>query len=368
MKRALWLTVAILAGAAVPMAAQDRPRLYTGLEMRTLSFDPGLGTASLSQTIIPIGLAVPLGRRLSLDAGVRFATSTREDEAGASTTLSGLTDTQLRGVFQVIPNTLLLTLSANLPTGKTELTDDELLVAGAMADDLIAFPVSSYGTGFSLTSGLAAAVPLGGWALGLAGSYRFSGEFTPVADTSGATYKPGAEMRFRVGLDRLVGQGRLSLGLTYSTFSVDEFAGSEAFRPGKRLVAQASWSFPIGNHGLALYAWNYYRASGQVADALGGAATGRQDIVTLGLSGSIQIGRSVLRPTLEWRQLLEEDAGSMVNAGTLISAGVRLRMQLGNRYALIPSVRYDFGGLDNDAGTRVGFGGLSASVTLRATL
>lgn len=361
------LVAVLVLVVAAPLAAQDRPRAYTGLELRTVSFDPGLGTASLSQMAVPVGLVWPASRRVSFDAGFRYASSTREDESGASTSVSGLTDTQVRSVIQVIPDALVATFAVNLPTGKTELSDDELLVAGAVANDLITFPVSSYGSGFSMTSGLAVALPVGPWALGIAGSYRFSGEFTPVADSAGSTYRPGGEVRVRVGLDRLVGQGRLSLGVTYSTFSVDEFAGTEAFRPGKRLVTQASWTIPIGNASVALYAWDYHRSSGEVADTLGGIRTGKQNTLTFGAAGSLRIGRGTLRPSLEMRQQWE-GVSSMTNAGTLISAGARWQMQLGTRLGLIPSLRYDVGELDNGSGTRVGFSGLSASVTLRAAL
>lgn len=367
--RAALALLAVLAAVPPAAPAQELPvgriRLLSGFEARGVSFDSGLGLKSVSELVLPVGAIWAVTPKLSLDFGVRYARATRtpEEDSLPTTSVSGPTDVQVRGAYQLVPDAVVLTISANLPTGKTKLTAEELPAAGAVASDLIPFPVSSFGSGANVTSGVAIAMPVAGWALGFGGSYRLSGEYTPLAAVDSG-YRAAAEVRFRVGADRLVGQGRVSLGFTYSSFSHDEFGGSEIFRPGKRYITQASWSFPIGNAGLSLYAWDLYRSAGTVA--LGGSSTEKQNVLAAGAVASIQVGRSVLRPQVEFRQ---QSAGldTWESAGRLLGLSVRYQMPLTEALSLLPALRYDTGNVVSDGAT-IGFTGWGLSLGLRTTL
>lgn len=366
---ALLRSFALATLALAPLAAAARAQgvgrrlVLSGAEFRTISFDAGLGAKSVSEIVVPVGVVWTFSPRVTVDLGTRFAQAQRKDENGTSATISGPTDVQARAVVQVVPDRVLFTVAANLPAGKTKLSGGELGVAGAIASDFLPFPVSSFGNGTSVTSGLALAVPVAGWAIGLAGSYRYSGSYTPLADTN-LSYRAGAEMRVRVGLDRIVGQGRVSLGFTYSSFATDEFAGSAAFSPGNRYIGQGSVSFPVGNLGISLYGWDLYRNAGEIP--ANGTTTEKQNIMTLGGALSIQMGRSQLRPTLEYRRhTLGVD--KLASAGTLLSLGARLQMPLGERFSLAPALRFDTGTIAS-GGTDVGFKGFSLAVGLRATM
>jgi hypothetical protein len=357
------LVAAALAWFPGTAPAQGRRLVVSGVEFRTLSFEAGAGAKSVSELVVPIGVVWPLSRRVTVDVGTRFAQAKREGEDGTSATLSGLTDLQARAVVQVVPDRVLFTVAANLPTGKTSLTGEELSVAGTIASDFLPFPVSSFGNGSSVTTGLAVALPVGGWAFGLAGSYRLSGSYTPLAGID-SSYKAGAEAKFRVGLDRLVGQGRVSLGFIYSSFATDEFAGFEAFSPGSRYIGQASWSFPIGNVGVSIYGWNLYRGSGEIP--ANQTTTEQQNVMTLGSQVSFQLGRSQLRPTVEYRR---HSIGDVDTTGSLLSLGVRYQMPLGERLVLVPALRFDTGQCGPTCLTATaGISGFSAAVGLRASL
>lgn len=370
--RAALMAVAAASLPAAALAQGDLPvgsvRVLSGFEVRGLSFDAGLGLKSASEIAIPFGMMWTASRRLAVDLGVRYASASRTPEtAGQSkATIAGLTDAQIRGVYQVVPDVVVFTVAANLPTGKTKLTGDELLAAGVVASELIPFPVSSFGSGANVTTGLAVAVPLAGWAVGVGGSYRLTAGYTPLA-TIDSSYKPGGELRIRVGADRVVGQGRVSLGFTFSSFAEDEFGGSRLFQPGKRYITQGSWSFPIGNLGLALYAWDLYRNAGTLV--VGGGATAKQNVVTGGVVASIQTGRSVLRPQLEYRlqSVRDNGAGGWTTAGHLLSVSARYQVALSDRFALLPAARFDTGNIGS-GGSTFGFTGWGVSVGLRATL
>ena len=361
---------ALIAAVSVPAAvAQEVPvgrvRFLSGLEMRGVTFDAGLGVKRVSEMAVPLGAIWTPSQRLSLDFGVRYATATRapEEDTLATESVAGLTDLQARGVFQVIPDLVVLTVAANLPTGKTALTAEELPAAGAVASDLIPFPVTSFGSGANVTTGLAVAVPFAGWALGAGASVRLSGEYTPLAEID-STYRPGGEVRLRLGADRLIGQGRLSLGFTYSTFSNDEFGGTAVFQPGGRYITQAAWSFPIGNVGLGVYVWDLYRSAGTVA--LSGSPTEKQNLISVGAMASIQLGRNQLRPQIEFRRQ-SAGAETLTDAGKLFTLGVRYGLQLTDVLQVQPGLRFDVGNVVVD-GVAVNFTGWGLSLGMRASL
>jgi hypothetical protein len=361
-----------LLAAAAPCALRaqgDIPvggvRVLSGVEVRSVSFNSGLGIKSATEFAVPIGAMWTATPRLAFDFGVRYASASRtaDDTVGTKATVSGLTDTQVRVVYQVVPDVVVLTLAANLPTGKTKLTADELVAAGVMASDLIPFPVASFGSGANVTTGVAVAVPVAGWAVGLGGSYRLTSGYTPLAAVD-SSYKPGGELRLRVGADRVVGQGRVSLGFTYSTFADDAFGGAQIYRPGKRYITQGSWSFPVGNVGLALYAWDLYRGSSTVL--VGGSATEKQNVLTAGAAASLQVGRNVLRPQIEYR-IQSAGVSGMAAVGHLLSLSARYQVTLTEHLALQPALRFDTGNqLYN--GATIGLSGWGLSVGLRASM
>ena len=371
----------VLAGAVVLPASllgQGAPigstTGYGGVEARGLSFQSGLGMKSMTEIAVPFAAVWQASSRLALDLGGRYATASMTDATGARTSISGLTDIQARGVYQIVPDLAVFTLAVNLPTGKSQLTAAQLPVASVLASDLIPFPVANFASGFNVTTGLALAVPVSGWAIGLAGSYRANGSFTPIADTgvAGSSYKAGGEFRMRLGADRILGQSRISLGFTYSSYGEDEFGSSPLFQSGKRFISQASWSFPIGNLGLAVYGWDMYRGAGAVI--VNGTNTEKRNVLALGAVGSVQMGRSVLRPQIEFRNYttglcLGGVSNSLCAGGKLVSLGARYQVPLGDRYALLPLVRLDAGNVVNpNTGSAVSFTGWDVGVTLRASM
>ncbi len=364
------LTAALLA-LPLSLVAQAPPVTgYTGVEARGLSYGTGFGIKSVTEITVPFAVIWQTSPRLTFDLGGRYATVSRTDETGASASISGLTDVQVRGSYQLVPDIAVFSVAVNLPTGTSKLTPEQLPVASVIASDMIPFPVANFASGFNVTSGVALAVPFYGWAVGVAGSYRLNQGFSPFADTS-ASYKAGGEFRMRIGADRIVGQSRLSLGFTYSTFGEDQYASSPIFQAGKRYISQASWSFPIGNLGLVLYAWDLYRSAGSIS--INGTPTQKRNVLTLGGAGAINIGRNVLRPQLEFRSHTL-GVSQLGTAGLLLSVGARYELHLGDRFMLLPAARFDTGNenaLDangNPTTTTVGFTGWNVGLTLRASM
>lgn len=350
---------------AVPAALQaqvERPSALVGAEFRSVSFGDGVGgVKSITEFAVPLGVTVPLSRRVSFDLGSYYVSATGKDVSDNSSDISGLTDVIARGVFQIKPDVAVLTVAFNLPTGTATLDTTQVTVVGATATDLIPFPVQNFGSGFNVTTGLALAAPVGAWALGFAGSVRYNGEYEPFVgvDTS---LQPGTEFRLRFGADRLIGQGRFSLGVTYSNFTTDDFGSRPSVKGGSRIIPQLTWNVPLGtSNTVQFYAWDIYR--NVTEDTVSNLA--KENTIALGAVMSLKTGRNTFRPLIEYRQAWKGPGGMQSN-GTLFGVGARYAIAAGSRLSVVPSVRFDFGSLP-DAGVNKSYSGISGGLLLRTS-
>lgn len=344
--------------AALLAQEPGRARVVTGVEMYNIKFETGSGSSTtIRELVAPLGFSLPVGQRLNFELGTYFV-NVEMDNGTSTTTISGLTDVIMRAAYQLKPDVATLTFSVTAPTGQTQFTDQQLSIAGNVSSDLIPFPVTTFGAGFSATTGLAVAVPAGSWAIGLAGAYRYSGEYSPKQTNPDTSLTPGSEFRLRLGADRLIGQGRFSVGVTYSSFTQDEF-GAARSTPGPRIISQLGWGFPIGNSSLSLYAWNVYRAEG---DSVPPLPRIQENTFAFGTVGAFRLGGNLLRPSLEFRMQTSRINGTDSD-GNLIGAGLKYQIQAGRRMTIVPGVRADVGTSQN-----VDFTGISGSLSLRIGL
>jgi hypothetical protein len=351
---ALLGTLGIVGVAGAQENLVRSPALISGVQARGYSIEDGPKT---SQFAFPFAFAMPVNDRLSFDVGTYFASTEADDNS-----ISGFTDTQVRGSYVFGRDAVVATLMVNLPTGKRQ-TQAESFTTGAASTNFLSFPVNAYRTGTSVTGGLAAATELGSWNVGMAGSFRVSGEYEPFSDDS-VTYSPGAEARVKLGLDRLLGNSRLAVGFTFSTFGNDDFGrlaggASTEYQPGSRFIGELSLSFLALSGNITAFIWDYYRNK-----AGNTGAANKENILSLGATGSWQVGtRMRLEPLLEARFWSPEDGG-----GTLFGGGAALQMPLGERFSLSPSARFDFGTTEFRDGTDHSITGWGASVLVRYDL
>lgn len=338
-RRALAVAAVLVAR---PLAAQSI--FDVGARVAPQFHSYSIGTPSntkISEFALPLFVLLPVNEHLSFDVGTSYAHSEVDrTDAGTKTTssISGITDTQVRGNYVLGNDFVVLTAGVNLPTGTSTVTQQQQLAGGLIGSDFLAFPISSMGTGFGGTGGLALARPIGDWNLGLGLSARRSARYDPFAATGGQAlhYQPGNEYRVRAGVDRALGTGRASLGFTYSTFGNDNLAGS-LYNTGNRLLSQASIDNTLGVGHLTLVAWDLYRANGTLADS---SALGHENIINAALSYGVTVGTTVIEPNVEGRVWAQEG----VSTSALSTLGLRSQMTaLG--FTVLPSVGYSFGRL-----------------------
>ena len=325
------------------------PEAFAGVEVRTLRFDRAAGVTRLSQIAMPIGAVLPFGR-FTLDLGTSWVDSRMVRADGTRHNVDAFTDSQLRGSYVFGRDAVVATVLFNLPTGLQEASVKDYIVIGAVSPSLLGFPVATYASGLSVTSGLAASIPAGEWSVGLAGSLRVNSQFTPYTDAVGPIiYKPGVEGRMRGAVDGLIGSSRLSIGLTYSTFGDDHFGVTTAVRgqysPGPRWLAEAMLVAPIGGSTLSVSLWNFRRTAG---DTTGGSARNKENLGAAEVILAIPLSRAVVfEPAVSGRVSKPE-----IGKGRLAGAGAGFRIQLGESVSFAPAARYDTGWIEGDPGVR----------------
>lgn len=332
---------------AAGLAAQGSDAVYarvnalSGFEARGYRFDGSLPVLRQSQWHVPIAFVAPIGRRLSIDVSASYQSSSLTRTGGTETTITGLTDTQVRLLYTLQPDRLAASLLVNLPTGQRSVPVSTFDVSSAVASNFLSFPVSGLGTAFGMTGGLAFAARAGAWNVGLAGSVRYLGSYEPFSDTA-ALYTPGIEGRLRAGVDRLVGERtRVLMGLTGSTFSVDDFAGtgggldSMNYKPGTRIIADLGIVHVVGNTTFSLAAWDYYRLAGST-DGVTAPAT-KENVLNVELRAGVRASQRVqVTPLVAFRQYNPDDyrGGRLYTGGASVSFSVsdRVAAQVGGRF------------------------------------
>lgn len=295
----------------------------------------------ISEFSVPLFVAIPITSSFGFDVGSAWAKSQVDQTGGGKTTtstISGLTDTQVRANYVLGNDFIVLTAGVNIPTGKSTVPVSEQVAAGLIGSDFLAFPISSMGTGLGGTGGIAIAQPLGDWNFGVGFSMRHSAQYDPFDAAGGPAlhYQPGNEYRGRVGLDRGVGTGRFTVGLTYSTFGNDNLAGS-IYKTGTRYLSQMSFNDTYGPGQVSLIGWDLFRASGKLAD---GTTIGNENILNGALAYGITSGSVLIEPNIEARGWMQTDAST----SALGTVGLRLQFPMGG-LTVVPSAGYSIGKL-----------------------
>jgi hypothetical protein len=319
---------------------------------------------TISEMSVPVFAFVPLTRMLRIDVGTAFASArVTSISSGQSveSSISGLTDTQIRATLNMGTDFVVLTAGVNVPTGRATAAPEEQAAASLIGNDFLVFPISSMGSGLGGTGGLAIAHPLGDWNVGAGFSVRHSMPFDPFEDAAGAKlrYTPGDEMRGRVGVDHPYGTGRVSLGVTYSKFTDDDIEGS-IYNTGDRLLTQGYVANSLGAGSYLLSAWNLFRASGTRVD---GTASGTEDIGDVSASYGFDLGAGRIEPGLGVRTWMQADAPLSIQS----TISLRYEQPFAG-LVLSPSAGFTIGRVataGGDANATSGLTGFRAQLTIR---
>lgn len=391
------LLLAGLALAPLPAAAQGRLVGYGTSSLTAMyerwSFGDGIsqpvrgGEATVlveraSQFSLPLTARMPIGPQWTFDVSAAYA-SGRVELAGSDPdlgtsrySLSGITDARIRAVGRLNP-TVSVTLGVNLPSGKTSLDSAENEAFRVLAAPALSFQTARLGSGASGTAGVVLSRQLGSTLAGALGvSYELRGEYEPgalIPALASSDYSPGDALRISAGLDGLVGQHGLTVGLSADIYpNTDEITdpeldgGSLTSKLGPVLTADVQLRMATrGLRELTLYAVDRFRTS----YSAGSSVTGNAEVpessgnyLDAGIRAVIPAGRRagiLVVPNFRHQTGLKSD-DTFATAGVVSGAvTIGLIREIGSAYVLQPFIRGQVGRLESgeQSTTATGLGG-----------
>lgn len=210
----------------------------------------------LRQVATSLSVRAPIGERWRF--GLRAQAAQTGDLGTDLPGIEGLDDLGLSGYYtQPLGDVdLVLGVDASIPIGKETLSSEQLATAVALSRDVYAFSMPSYGQGVRVVPSLSLTIPVAeGVMLGISGSARFYGTYTPVNNMPDP-YAPGASTTTTVGLDVLLTPtSALSGDVEYAMYDTDTVGGVDQLELGNR------WSATVRY--INRFSFNEFRATVQ---------------------------------------------------------------------------------------------------------
>jgi hypothetical protein len=350
--------------AALPAGAQiANERAGAGIYFERYGFgeSAAIGIESIALLTLPFAARLDVSSGIALQLSGAWARAALSDAAGRESTLAGFTDTELRATFAVPGQIVTLTAIALLPTGHSQLTEDEAEVAGVVAADVLPFRMTNWGTGGGFGASIAAAAPLGGFAAGISAGYVVAREFEPLDADQDFVYRPGDQLHITAALDRdVTSSAKASLRLSFQRYATDEAEGANLYQAGNRYQATGSYAFAAGTRASAIvYAGFLHRGEGQFEVQADVRPAQNQFLTGAGLR--FPMGRGILQPALDLRVLTgTDDADSGYTAGI----GVSGEWPLGGAI-FVPTLRARLGNARGRSDAESSFTGADAGVAIR---
>jgi hypothetical protein len=321
-----------------------------------------------SQFSLPLMAKVPLGQRWTFDVAAaytigRVVLATPDPDLNVSRyELDGLTDARIRATGRLNP-TVSVTLGLNLPTGHTSLDSAETEAFRVLAAPPLSFQTARLGRGFAATAGVVLSRQLGpSWAGALGASYELRGKYEPgaiIPALSSSDFSPSDALRFSAGLDGLVGEHGLTVGLSLDVFPnsdeiTDPTLGDGLLTSQLGPIVTADAQLRIASRQLrelTVYAVDRYRTRYKIgSSAIGNSPVPESsgNYLDLGVRALIPAGRRsgiLVVPNFRHQTGLKAD-NTLATAG-IVSGGltVGLIREIGTAYLLQPFVRGQVGRL-----------------------
>ena len=353
---------ALVASAFVPGLASGQVGLGTGASFETYTFaEPeNRGIESISLLTLPMQARVTVLRSLLIDVNAAYATGSVRFAGGTESSVSGPTDTDIALSYGIGRDRGTVGAFVSLPTGHATHTPEEAVAAGMIAADLLPFRITNWGTGGGAGVHGSLSVPAGSWNLGASAAYRMAREFEPITAPE-FSYRPGNELRVRVGVDRTFGRaGKLNLALAGWFYGEDAQDENELYQSGNRYQALGSYAFRAGYRSMAVvYAGVLHRKNGVFLT--GQPDTPSQDLLLGGAGMRMPVGAVTLLPSVDLRVFRREDG---LNQGWLGGIGLAADVPAGP-LTVTPSARFRYGNAVMAEDTESGIRGFALALVAR---
>ena len=321
------------------LTSQRRPLRVTARPLYQYYEDDG---AAISEWSLPIQATIPLLESLQLNLRGSVASVSGDNVED----LSGLGDVQasLSYAQEVGDGSLILSLGANLPTGKRELTVGEFQTATVLSQNYYAFQVPTFGQGFNIATGATWAIPVSdNVTVGLGGSYQRRGGYAPIEGMA-EDYNPGDEFIVTGGLDYGVTQtSALSADVSFTAYGTDTVGDTDQFEAGNKIAGRLQYLYQSGFNSVRVLARYESRDKSTIP-----ATAAAQELQVLPSQGAFRlsydrrIGSFTLGLWGDGRLFGETEA---YDSQTLFRLGVAPAFSAGSNVVLMPRAAATFGDL-----------------------
>lgn len=273
MVRAIFLSLLILCiliessafGQAIFTSGSQLVNVYLLSYLQNWKLDSQNESKSLNQFSLPLFVNIRPTNNLRFWLIDSFSTSSL-DKNGNKVNLNGISDTKIKASYSMFDNRFLLTLGANLPTGKAELDQKELEVANFLYNEVLGFRVNKLGTGLDINAGIAIAMDSGPYGISVSTSYLRRGSYTNVTGNT-SDYKPGDELGIVTALDLITDKAVFNGDLSYTRYGSDEINGTKSFKEGDELKGKILVTFRLDPVILGLSLADSIRMKNQIASS-----------------------------------------------------------------------------------------------------
>lgn len=206
------------------------------------------GYGTISQQSVPVSFMIPLSNRMLFTAS-NSGMLTSSD----TVKVRGIVDTRLSLSYVLPGDKLWLTGGVSIPTGKTELTLEEVKVTSIISQTAFGYRVPVFGQGFSSNAGIAYATSITRRIVfGIGTSFFYKGKYNPISISGSSTqieYDPGDEVSTNIGVDYITSSkvARFSTDLTVTYFLEDKLNSEKIFQSGPRFIALLVYSLRTGD-------------------------------------------------------------------------------------------------------------------------
>jgi hypothetical protein len=227
----------------------------------SIEFTSG-ATRALSQTSVPLYVAVPVGRGVGVSLRAIYASGGGDDldrVSGVADAQLGLSYRQQLGEAEAV-----FSLGVGLPLGSGALSTEQLATAVLFSRNEFAFEAPTLRQGLRFAPGVTIAVPVDEHlALGVAVAYQVRSAFSPFDDLD-LSYAPANELLLAGGLDLRLGRASfVSADVSYALYGTDTF-GERSLEPGNRLTAALRVQGGIGRQEIHFLTRYRHRGKGDV--------------------------------------------------------------------------------------------------------
>ena len=197
-----------------------------------------------------VGLSVDqcVSKRLSVSVWSTFTRARLDDEYNESA-LSSLNDTKI-GANYTIGNLASVRLAVNVPTGVDALSDNEYIVASAVADNARKFAVRRFGQGLDVSGELYWHPQIGRYELSLGGGYTHKGAYRLLLIDE-SDYKFGDEYLGKLAASTAGEKFSLGGSVQYGMYTEDEFDSRSVYQSGNSIIIAGRADYNSSINGYA---------------------------------------------------------------------------------------------------------------------